>query len=121
MRATLEHVLTDEAFAHMIDTATYFTDGVNALFDRYELPWALNPLGARAEYRFARPYPSNGTLAAEAADGELEDFLHLYLVNRGIMLTPFHNMALMAPMTTRSDVDAHHEVFEAAIRDLLNA
>ena len=120
MRATLEHVLTDEAFAHMIDTATYFTDGVNALFDRYELPWAINQLGARAEYRFARPYPINGTLAAEAADGELEDFLHLYLVNRGIMLTPFHNMALMAPMTTRADVDAHHEVFEAAIRDLLN-
>jgi len=119
MRATLEHVLTDEAFAHMIDTATYFTDGVNALFDQYELPWAINQLGARAEYRFARPYPLNGTLAAEAADGELEDFLHLYLVNRGIMLTPFHNMALMAPMTSRADVDAHHEHFEAAIRELL--
>lgn len=119
MRATLEQVLTDEAFAHMIDTATYFTDGVNELFDRYELPWAINQLGARAEYRFARPYPLNGTLAAEAADGELEDFLHLYLVNRGIMLTPFHNMALMAPMTTRGDVDAHHQHFEAAIRDLL--
>ncbi|MBX9471501.1 transaminase [Microcella sp.] len=120
MRATLEHVLTDEAFAHMIDTATYFTDGVNELFDRYDLPWAINQLGARAEYRFARPYPINGTLAAEAADGELEDFLHLYLVNRGIMLTPFHNMALMAPMTSRSDVDAHHEHFEAAIRELLS-
>ncbi len=121
MRATLEHVLTDEAFETMIDTATYFTDGVNELFDRYELPWSINQLGARAEYRFARPYPINGTLAAEAADGELEDFLHLFLVNRGIMLTPFHNMALMAPMTTRTDVDAHHEVFEAAIRELVGA
>jgi len=118
--AALEHVLTDEAFAHMIDTATYFTDGVNELFDRYELLWALNQLGARAEYRFARAYPINGTLAAEAADGLLEDFLHLYLVNRGIMLTPIHNMALMAPMTTRSDVDAHHEHFEAAILELLS-
>jgi glutamate-1-semialdehyde 2,1-aminomutase len=118
MRATLEHVFTDEAFEHMIDVATYFTDGVNALFDRYELPWAINQLGARAEYRFARPYPRNGTLAADAADAELEDFLHVYLVNRGIMLTPFHNMALMAPMTSRSDVDAHHEHFEAAIREL---
>ncbi|MFP5291175.1 MAG: aminotransferase class III-fold pyridoxal phosphate-dependent enzyme, partial [Actinomycetes bacterium] len=115
MRATLEHVLTDEAFAHMIDTATYFTDGVNALFDRYDLPWAINQLGARAEYRFARPYPLNGTQAAEAADGELEDMIHLYLANRGIMLTPFHNMALMAPMTSRADVDAHHRAFEAAI------
>ncbi len=118
MRATLEHVLTDEAFTHMIDTATYFTDGVDALFDQYDLPWAINQLGARAEYRFARPYPLNGTAAAEAADGELEDMIHLYLANRGIMLTPFHNMALMAPMTTRADVDAHHAAFEECIREL---
>ncbi|MDO8337041.1 MAG: transaminase [Microcella sp.] len=121
MRATLEHVLTDEAFAHMIDTATYFTDGVNALFDKYELPWAINQLGARAEYRFARPYPLNGTQAALAADSELEDMIHLYLANRGIMLTPFHNMALMAPMTTRADVDAHHAAFEECIRELVAA
>ncbi|WP_168915177.1 transaminase [Microcella flavibacter] len=119
MRATLEHVLTDEAFAHMIDTATYFTQGVDALFDQHALPWSINQLGARAEYRFARPYPLNGTQAALAADGELEDFLHLYLANRGIMLTPFHNMALMCPATTRSDVDAHHAVFAEAVRELV--
>jgi glutamate-1-semialdehyde 2,1-aminomutase len=119
MRATLEHVLTEEAFAKMIDLATYFTDGVNALFEKYDLPWAINQLGTRAEYRFAKPYPITGTAAYESADGELEDFLHLYLANRGILLTPFHNMALMCPTTTKADVDAHHDVFEAAISELV--
>jgi glutamate-1-semialdehyde 2,1-aminomutase len=121
MRATLEHVLTEEAFEHMIGLATAFTDGVNELFDRYELPWAINQLGARAEYRFARPYPINGTAANDSADAELEDFLHLYLVNRGILLTPFHNMALMCPTTTLEDVNRHNEVFEQAIKALVSA
>jgi len=119
MRATLEKVLTDEAFEKMIDTATYFTDGVQAIFDRYDLPWAINQLGARAEYRFAKPYPRTGTAAHESADGELEDYIHLYLANRGIMITPFHNMALMCPKTTKADVDVHQEHFEACVRELL--
>jgi glutamate-1-semialdehyde 2,1-aminomutase len=119
MRATLEQVLTEDAFEKMIDLATYFTDGVNALFDKYDLPWAINQLGARAEYRFAKPYPITGTAAYESADAELEDFLHLYLANRGVLLTPFHNMALMCPTTTKDDVDRHHEVFEAAIAALV--
>jgi glutamate-1-semialdehyde 2,1-aminomutase len=119
MRATLEQVLTREAFDKMIDLATYFTAGVNELFERYGLPWSINQLGARAEYRFAKPYPLTGTAAFESADAELEDFLHLYLANRGILLTPFHNMALMCPTTTRSDVDKHNQVFEEAIKDLV--
>lgn len=57
MRATLEQVLTEDAFKYMIDLATVFTDGVNQLFEKYNLPWAINQLGTRAEYRFARPYP----------------------------------------------------------------
>jgi glutamate-1-semialdehyde 2,1-aminomutase len=119
MRATLEQVLTEDAFDKMIDLATYFTDGVNELFDRFDLPWSINQLGTRAEYRFARPYPKKGTAAFESADAELEDFLHLYLANRGVLLTPFHNMALMCPTTTRADIDRHQEVFESAIVELL--
>ena len=118
-RATLEHVLTDGAFGLMIDTATYFAAGVQSVIDRYSLPWSLSQLGARAEYRFANPAPRNGTESAASADGELEDLIHLYLLNRGIMLTPFHNMALMSPVTTTADVDLHHGVFEAAIAELL--
>jgi glutamate-1-semialdehyde 2,1-aminomutase len=121
MRATLEHVLTKDAFEKMIDLATYFTNGVNELFDKYELPWAINQLGTRAEYRFAKPYPKTGTAAYESADGELEDFLHLYLANRGILLTPFHNMALMCPTTTKADVDRHQEIFEEAIKLLVQS
>jgi glutamate-1-semialdehyde 2,1-aminomutase len=117
-RATLEQVLTPENFDAMIALATQFTEGVQALFDKYELDWSINQLGARAEYRFAKPYPKNGTDAYHSADAELEDFLHLYLANRGVLLTPFHNMALMCPTTTRADVDRHNEVFEAAIAEL---
>ena len=121
MRATLEKVLTDDAFATMIDTATVFTNGMNEIFDRYRLPWAINQLGARAEYRFARPYPINGTEANAAADAELEDYIHVALMNRGIMLTPFHNMALMCPTTSLADVAAHHAAFDEVIRELLGA
>jgi len=120
-RVTLEQVLTDDAFAQMIDTATYFAVGVQSLIDRYSLPWSLSQLGARAEYRFANPPPRNGTESAASADGELEDLIHLYLLNRGIVLTPFHNMALMSPVTTKADVDLHHEVFGALIAELTGA
>ena len=120
MRATLEQVLTKENFEPMIDLATYFTAGVNELFEKYDLPWSINQLGARAEYRFAKPYPITGTAAFESADAELEDFLHLYLANRGVLLTPFHNMALMCPSTTKQDVEQHHRVFESGIQSLLS-
>lgn len=121
MRATLEEVLTKENFAKMIDLATLYTQGVQDLFDRYDLPWSINQLGTRAEYRFAKPYPITGTDAFHSADADLEDFLHLYLVNRGVMLTPFHNMALMCPTTTVAEIERHHEVFEAAIKELVGA
>jgi glutamate-1-semialdehyde 2,1-aminomutase len=120
MRATLEKVLTEENFEKMIELSTYFTNEVQGLFDKYDLPWSINQLGARAEYRFAKPYPKTGTDAYHSADAELEDFLHVYLANRGIMLTPFHNMALMCPTTKREEIDYHTEVFEAAIKELLN-
>ena len=117
-RATLEQVLTKENFERMINLATDFTTGVQELFDNYDLDWSINQLGARAEYRFAKPYPTNGTDAYNSADGELEDFLHLYLANRGVLLTPFHNMALMCPTTTKADVDRHNVVFDEALAEL---
>jgi len=70
------------------------------------------------EYRFTAPAPRTGTESAATADPELEDFLHLHLLNRGILLTPFHNMALMSPATTADDVARHHEVFDAALGEL---
>ncbi|GAA3805072.1 aspartate aminotransferase family protein [Sphaerisporangium flaviroseum] len=119
MRATLEHVLTDEAFTGMIALATRFTKGVQGVIDEHALPWSITQLGARAEYRFADPPPRNGGESNAAGDPELDDYLHVYLANRGVLLTPFHNMALMCPATTEADVDRHHEVFAAAVSELV--
>jgi glutamate-1-semialdehyde 2,1-aminomutase len=117
-RACLTDVLTDEAFGPMIELATQYRAGVEAAIDGAGLPWSVTQLGARAEYRFAAPPPRTGGESAAAQDDELDDYLHLYLANRGILLTPFHNMALMCPATTPADVGRHTEVFGDAVREL---
>ncbi len=119
MRAVLGEVLTDTAFERMEALATRFSTGVQASIDAHDLPWSISQLGARCEYRFAAPAPRNGGESARSADPLLEDFLHLYCVNRGVLLTPFHNMALMCPDTTTAQVDRHQAVFEAALRVLV--
>jgi glutamate-1-semialdehyde 2,1-aminomutase len=111
-RATLAEVLTDEAFARMTALQERFTAGVRATIDRHGLPWSVISLGARAEYRFADPPPRTGAESAAAADAELEDYLHLALLNRGVLITPFHNMMLCCPGTTADDVDRHNAVFD---------
>ena len=118
MRATLEHILTPAAFEHMIPLAKRFTDGVAENLRGSGLPWNVIQLGARAEYTFAAKPPRNGGDSAAAADFELERFLHLYALNRGVLLTPFHNMALMSPATTESDIDAHTKIFASAAVEL---
>ncbi len=120
-RATLEHVLTDAAFAGMIELATGYADGVRALFDKHDLPWTVTQLGARAEYRFLPAPARNGTEAHEATDLELDDYLHAYLVNRGVLLTPFHDMALMSPATTHDQVVLHLDVLGAAVAELVGS
>jgi glutamate-1-semialdehyde 2,1-aminomutase len=119
MRATLEHVLTDEAFALMIALADRYTAGVQSVIKGRALPWNIVQLGARAEYRFCPSPPRNGGESNAAADPALDEYLHLYLANRGVLITPFHNMALMCPATTDADVDAHTALFAAAADELL--
>jgi glutamate-1-semialdehyde 2,1-aminomutase len=118
MRATLEEVLTDAAFEAMIQRATEFSDGVRSVIAAHELPWSLSQLGARAEYRFTPQPPGNGTQSHEAHDAELDDYLHLALSNRGVLMTPFHNMALMSPATGAADVATHLWAFEEAVAAL---
>jgi glutamate-1-semialdehyde 2,1-aminomutase len=118
MRATLQHVLTDEAFAAMIPLAGRFTEGVEEAIGRHGVPWHVTQLGCRAEYLFGPDRPSNGAEAAAVGDFELERLMHLYALNRGVLLTPFHNMALMSPATTDADVDRHTEVFGEAVAEL---
>ena len=118
-RATLEHVLTDEAFAGMTALGTHLAEGTRELIEKHGVPWSVAQVGARAEFRFADPAPRNGGESHAAGDPELDDYLHVYAANRGILLTPFHNMALVCPETTREDVDAHLEVLDQAVTELV--
>jgi len=118
MRATLENVLTAKAYETMIPLAKRFNDGVAAEIKNRALPWNVIQLGARAEYHFTPRPPHNGGESAAAADFELERFLHLHALNRGVLLTPFHNMALMCPATTAADVDLHNRIFAEAAAEL---
>ncbi len=121
MRATLEHVLTDDAFERMIVLAERFETGVRDVIVRYGLPWNVVRLGCRAEYTFRASPPRTGGEAAAAEDHDLDTLMHLHALNRGVLMTPFHNMALMSPATTEDDVDLHTAVFEQAARDLVGS
>lgn len=117
VRATLTHHLRPEDFAHAIPLATRWTEGVAGAIAAAGLDWHVQQLGCRAEYWFCPP-PTHGAQAAAAIDAELDAFMHLWALNRGILLTPFHNMALLSGHHTAADVDVHTEVFAAAVAAL---
>jgi glutamate-1-semialdehyde 2,1-aminomutase len=119
VRATLAGNLRDEDFAIAIPLAERWAAGVAGVVGEHSLPWTVQQLGARAEYWFC-PAPRTGGEAAAAVDHELDAFMHLYALNRGILLTPFHNMALFCPSHTPADVDHHTEVFAAAVSELVS-
>jgi glutamate-1-semialdehyde 2,1-aminomutase len=118
MRATLEHVLTKSNFDKMEKLAVRFNDGVAREIRKHGLPWNVQRLGCRAEYMFSAIPPRNGGESAAVADFELERLLHLYALNRGVLLTPFHSMALMCPETTEEDVERHTAAFSEALGEL---
>ena len=119
IRTTLAHVLTEASFARMIPLGARWAAGVQATIDDLGVPWHVSRLGCRAEYLFRTTLPRNGAEAAEGMDFELQQYMHLHALNRGILLTPFHNMALMSPATTASDVDRHTAAFREAVRSLV--
>jgi glutamate-1-semialdehyde 2,1-aminomutase len=114
VRATLTHALLPEQFERTIALAAAWTQGVRAAYEKRSLPWSVQQLGSRAEYWFCPP-PRTGAEAAAAIDHELDAFMHLWAINRGVLLTPFHNMALFSPFHTQADVDCHTEQFESAL------
>lgn len=119
IRATLGGVLTQEAYDKTIPLADRFADGVRSVIEEFELPWNVTRLGCRAEYWF-RPTPArNGGEAASAVDSDLDRYMHLFALNRGILMTPFHNMALIAPGATGADIDYHTQVFREAVKSLV--
>lgn len=115
IRATLGEVLTAAAFEEMIPLAERWQAGVEEVIRASGVPWHVTRLGARAEYHFMPTPPRTGAEQFAHADAELERFLHLFALNRGVLMTPFHNMALMSPATTEADVDHHTEVFSEAV------
>lgn len=115
MRAALENALREEDFAIAVPLARRWADGVASVIADRALPWSVQRLGCRAEYWFCPP-PRTGAEAAAAVDHELDAFFHLWCLNRGILLTPFHNMALFSPAHLEADVDMHTEVFAGAVR-----
>ena len=119
IRATLSSCLREEDFAVAVPLAERFTDGVAGVIAEHDLPWHVQRLGCRAEYWFCPP-PRDGAAAAAAVDEELEGFFHLWCLNRGVLLTPFHNMALFSPHHTEADVDRHTEVFAEAVAALVS-
>ena len=119
IRTTLREVLTDAAFPQMIAGANRWADGVEEVFARRSVGWSVTRLGARAEYHFTPEAPRSGGEAATAVHHEMERYLHLHALNRGIIMTPFHNMALFSPATPRSAADQHSEALDAAIAALI--
>jgi glutamate-1-semialdehyde 2,1-aminomutase len=118
MRAALEHVITDAAFARMIPLAERLERGIDEVIDRFRVPWHAVRLGARVEFRFRESPPRNGAEAMAGGDLELERFLHLYLINRGILLTPFQNILMVSPDTTEDDVDLHNRALAECIAEI---
>jgi glutamate-1-semialdehyde 2,1-aminomutase len=119
MRATLELVLTPESYRRTIPMADRFRSGVESVIAEYALPWIVKQLGCRAEYWFRPAPPRNGGEAAAAIDVELDRYMHLAALNRAILLTPFHNMALIAPSVTEEDIDRHTAVFRESVEALV--
>jgi glutamate-1-semialdehyde 2,1-aminomutase len=119
IRATLEEVLTDAAFDRMIRVAERYETGVNEVIAARRVPWHATRLGCRVEYHFRPTPPRNGSEAIAADDAMLGRYMHLHALNRGILLTPFHNMALMCPETTDADIDLHTAAFDEAVASLV--
>ncbi len=120
MRATLGSVLTEAFYERTIPLARRFAEGVESAIAEFRLPWHVARLGCRAEYWFRAEPPSNGSEAAASIDPELDRYMHLAALNRGILMTPFHNMALICPETTEADIDRHTEVFREIVAELVS-
>lgn len=119
MRASLQKVLTEEAFLRIILLAERWSAGVRKAIVDFAIPWNVTRLGCGAEYLFTAQQPGIGSEAHAAMDFQLRTGMHLYAMNRGILLTPFHNMALMSAATEPEDVDRHSTVFRDAVRELM--
>lgn len=119
MKATFDQIMTNENYARMIGLAEKLEKGVDQIIKRYHLPWHVTRIGARVEYLFQPKTPNNGGEAHQGRHGLLEAYIHLYLLNRGVLLTPFHNMALMCPFVKNDQIDLHNKLLDECIRSFI--
>ncbi|MGL5287170.1 MAG: aspartate aminotransferase family protein, partial [Aeromonas sp.] len=119
MRANLTRVMTQGAYAHMLHEARRLAEGFRQLIARHRLPWSVTELGARCEFQFCQEPPRSGAAAEAAFNDPLQQLLHLYLINRGVLITPFHNMTLCCPETRSEQVDKLLTTLDLALGELL--
>ncbi len=119
MRANLTEVMTDAAYAHMIALADRLAAALEAVVARRRLPWVVTSVGARVEFMLAPKRPADGGEAALIGDAEIEGALRLALIRRGVVITPFHNMMLIAPTTTPADVDRLVDAVDAILGEIV--
>jgi glutamate-1-semialdehyde aminotransferase len=100
--------------------ATIWVQNVQGVIESGNLPWQVSQIGCRGEYSFRAEAPRNGQEANAAEDFELQQYLQLHAMNRGVLMTPFHNMALMSPKTTDADLERHLAHFQEATESLLS-
>jgi glutamate-1-semialdehyde 2,1-aminomutase len=117
MRATLEHVMTAETYAGMDAVAALLEGKIASRIRRAWLPWRVDRMGARVEYLYLQARPTNGGQAGAARNDQIEQLSHLYFVNRGVLVSPFHNMGLISPFTTTEDVERYDAVFGQMLTD----
>jgi glutamate-1-semialdehyde 2,1-aminomutase len=120
MKATLQKVYTEESFRKMMPLAKRFYQGIDDEIKSHKLPWCVTRLGIRIEYMFMPERPRNGSQVDAMEDPDLDQLMHLMALNRGVLLTPFHMMALISPVTTKRDVDLHTEVFRECVEEIIS-
>jgi glutamate-1-semialdehyde 2,1-aminomutase len=117
----LDSVMTEAAYDHMLQLSATLAEGLQQRIARHALPWHVTSVGARSELIFSAgtPPPRTARESLAASAPALERLLHLYLLNRGVLVTPFHNMMLVSPATSRAQVDLLLAGFEQFIDALL--
>jgi len=118
MRATLSTLMTEAVFAPMQQRCEQLAGGLRKVIASHGLPWCVSQVGARCEFQFCAAPPRNGSQAEAAMDPALEQALHLFLLNRGVLITPFHNMMLVCPDTTDADIARLLDAFDEALHAL---
>lgn len=117
IRASLEEVMTEATYGHMVSVAKVLEEGIRARIGQFSLPWHVSRMGARVEYLYRPTVPRNGSEAGAARDDRIELLTHLYFLNRGVLMSPFHNMLLASPATGLLEAKRFDEIFARLLEE----